>query len=78
VSGDQLAMNTDGWLVRATYVFIGEAPSIDEIDRLGGGKVEHVGGGVRHNLSGQAKRTHLERALASFAAARAAIVSDGS
>lgn len=73
MSGDPRSMSADGWLVRAEYVFIEGAPSIDEIDELVGGRVEHAGGGVRHNLPGQAERTHVEWEFASFADARAAI-----
>lgn len=73
MSSDPRAKNADGWLVRADYVFLEEAPSIDEIDRLVGGKVQHAGGGVRHSLPGQAERTHVEWEFASFMDARAAI-----
>lgn len=57
------------WLVRCEYVFIEGAPSIEEVDRLVGGRVDHLGGGVRHALGGDAFRTTLVWTLPSLSAA---------
>lgn len=66
-------MNADTWLVRAVYVFLDDALSIDEIDQRLGGRVLHSGGGARWSLPGQAERAQLEWEFRSFAQARAAI-----
>jgi hypothetical protein len=62
----------DGWRVRAQYVFIAEAPSIDEVDRIAGGEAHHMSGGIRSSYAGDAERTHLEWAYADLAQAAAA------
>lgn len=66
-------MNADAWLVRAVYVVLDDAVSIDEIDQRVGGRVLHNGLGATWSLQGQAERAQLEWEFPSFAEARAAI-----
>lgn len=61
-----------GWLVRAQYVFIAEAPSIDEVDRVARGEVRHMSGGIRTSYARDAERTHLTCEYADLAQAAAA------
>lgn len=62
------------WLVRATYVFIDGAPTIDELDQRVGGRVRHLGGGIRHAIGCDAWRTMLEWGFGSLAEAREAVL----
>ena len=63
-------MKADAWLVRAVYVVLDDAMSIDEIDQRVHGLVLHDGLGATWSLPGQAERTQLEWELTTFAEAR--------
>ena len=48
------------WIVRGTYTFTDDGPSIDEVDRIVGGEVRHAGGGARHAVGSGPWKTELE------------------
>lgn len=48
------------WIVRGTYTFTDEGPSIDEVDRTAGGEVRHAGGGARHAIGSGPWKAELE------------------
>lgn len=48
------------WIVRGTYTFTDDGPSIDEVDRIAGGEVRHAGGGARHAIASGPWKTELE------------------
>lgn len=60
------------WIVRGTYTFTDEGPSIDEVDRIAVGEVRHAGGGARHAVGSGPWKTELEWGFETIERAREA------
>src|SRR5687767_217529 len=62
------------WIVRCGYTFLEGGLTIDEVDDLVGGRVDHASGGVRHAVGSGPWRTTLSWIFPSLTAAVAASV----